>query len=167
MCFKSSTPVHLPSANPSPFTHPSLHLFSSRATEMSNAQYVPCGCVLGWGRQTLTVPGTLWYISSGRYVLVTWALRDSAPTWHERVKKPVEKRGKAFLAERTAYAKIMRHGSLGNCRDSGKAVYVGPLWGQVTQMKMGQFCQPPSPTPAPKSCHNWENLESVPIMIAL
>ena len=47
-------------------------------------------------------------------ILCNQGARDSAATWHKRVKRPVEKRGEADLAEGTAYAKIMRHRRLGN-----------------------------------------------------
>lgn len=44
---------------------------------------------------------------------------------------------------------------------------MGPLGGQVAQMKMGPLRQTPPPTPAPGSLHSWANGESVPIIIAL
>ena len=38
--------------------------------------------------------------------LVTWEPRDRAATWHDSVKRSEEKR-RVYLAEGTAYAKIM------------------------------------------------------------
>lgn len=59
----------------------------------------------------------------------------------------MEKRGKAFLAEETAYAEIMRHRSLGNCRAPEETVYMGHLGAGGTQ-EDGPLSPAPLPTPS-------------------
>lgn len=78
---------------------------------------------------------------------------DSAATWHERVKRPAEKSGKALLAEETAYAETMRHRGLGDRRASGETIYVGHL-GTGGIHEDGSLSPAPPPTPTPESSHS-------------
>ena len=72
---------------------------------MSDTCHLPWRCMLCPRRQTSQ--SLVHMINAFREVnLVTWEPRDRAATWHDSVKRSEEKR-RVYLAEGTAYAKIM------------------------------------------------------------